>query len=698
MARKKTDQPDAAAYDRHKDDAARRQAAKSLAGRDIGELPAVADPARKEAARLSFRDFCDTYFRQTFTLPWSRDHLKAIGRIEAAVLRGGLFALAMPRGSGKTTLCEVACVWAVLYGHRSFVCLIGSDETSATQMLDSIKTELETNELLAADFPEVCHPVACLEGIANRCAGQLHQGKRTHITWTAKEIVLPTVAGSPASGAILKVAGITGRIRGMKHKRVDGKSVRPDLVVIDDPQTDESAWSPSQCATRERILAGAVLGLAGPGKKIAGVMPCTVIRPGDMADNILDKVKHPEWNGERCKLVYRWPDQGDLWQQYGDLRADGLRKGDGGAEATAFYAANREAMDAGAEVAWPERHNPDELSALQHAYNLKLLDEHAFAAEYQNEPLSPQRDDGVETLTAAEIAAKVNGMGRGLAPVSAVRVTAFVDVQKDALYWAACAWQEDFTGFVLDYGSYPDQRVGYFALRDLRVTLADRHPGGGVEAAIYAGLAALTADLLGRSWRRDDGAEMRVERCLIDANWSESTDTVYLFCRQSPHSAALMPSHGKGIGAGNAPMGDWARRAGDRAGSHWRIPPLGQGRAVRHVTYDTNFWKSFVHARLAVPMGGSGCLSLFGDGPARHRMFADHLTAEYAVRVEGRGRKLSEWKLRPEKPDNHLFDCVVGCAVAASVQGCALPDAQEPQPHRRKVSFAEMQRQKRGRR
>ena len=49
----------------------------------------------------------------------------------------------MPRGSGKSTICECACIWAVLYGHREFVCLIGSDEGHAMDMLESIKTELE---------------------------------------------------------------------------------------------------------------------------------------------------------------------------------------------------------------------------------------------------------------------------------------------------------------------------------------------------------------------------------------------------------------------------------------------------------------------------------------------------------------------------------------------------------------------------
>lgn len=293
----------------------------------------------------------------------------------------------MSRGSGKSSSAEAACVWATLYGHRDFVCLIGSDEGHAVDMLDAIKTELDGNDLLLEDFLEVVYPIRCLDGIANRCSGQLFNGERTHIGWTAKEIVLPTMPDSRASGAIVKVAGITGRIRGMKHKQANGNTIRPSLVVIDDPQTDESARSLSQCATRESILAGAVLGLTGPGKKILGIMPCTVIRPGDMADNILDRDKHPEWNGERTKMIYSFPDDEKLWQRYAETRAESLRMHGDIRLATEFYIANREAMDAGAAIAWPERFNHDEVSAIQHAMNLRLQDEAAFFAEYQNEPL-----------------------------------------------------------------------------------------------------------------------------------------------------------------------------------------------------------------------------------------------------------------------------------------------------------------------
>jgi len=658
-------------YAAHRAAAAERSRLAAESGRDIGELPPVADPVRKAAAERDFRVFCDSYFPDLFYLPWSPDHRKVIGKIEEAVLHGGLFAMATPRGAGKSSLTECACLWAIIYGHRDFVCLIGSDEAHALDMLESLRTELDGNERLLGDFPEVCFPIHALQGIAHRANGQLYRGERTHIGWTAREIVLPIVAGSRGAGAIVRVAGITGRIRGMKFKRPDGRAVRPSLVVLDDPQTDESARSPSQCAHREAILAGAILGLAGPGRKIAGVMPCTVIRPGDMADRILDRDLHPEWNGERTKLVYAFPSDTARWEEYAQLRADGLRAGRGLADATAFYVANRDAMDAGGSIAWPERFNHDEASALQHAMNLKLQDEAAFWAEYQNEPL-PEVTLAADELTAERIASKLNGLERGAVPTAATRLTAFIDVQQKALFHVVVAWADDFTGYVLDYGTFPDQQRPYFTLRDLRRTLNDTFPSTGLEGALYAGLERLSDDLLRRRWTRDDGAELAIERLLIDANWGQSTDVVYQVCRQSVHAAVLMPSHGRFVGAASLPFADHRRKPGERVGPDWRIPAVTGARAVRHLLYDANAWKSFVYARLAVAMGDPGCLSLHGRDAVRHRLFAEHLVAEYRVRTSGRGREVDEWRLRPEAFDNHWFDCVVGCAVAASMQGVVL--------------------------
>jgi len=664
--------PGPASYDEVKRRQAERNAALVRSAQDIGEIPAVADPERKARAEESFRAFCETYFADVFYLPWSDDHLRVIDKIEKAVRTGGLFAMAMPRGSGKTVGCQTAVLWSALIGATPFVCLIAASAERARDLLETIKVWLETNPLLHADFPEVTYPVQCLERITNRQKGQKHNGEPTRIEWASDRIVLPTIEGSKASGVVISSSGMKGsEIRGQNYARADGKVVRPQLVMVDDPQTTESAWSPSQSQRREAVLAGDVLGMAGPGKKIAGLMACTVIRPGDMADNILDRDKHPEWQGERTKMVYAFPANEKLWAKYAELRADSLRNDGDGSEATEFYRAHREAMDAGSVVAWPQRHNDDELSAIQHAMNLKLRDEGAFFAEYQNEPIVEA--EGEEMLSAEAIAAKLNGYRRGEIPIGCSHLTMFIDVQQKVLFWLLAAWEENFTGYVVDYGTWPDQKRPYFALRDVRSTLSRAAPSAGMEGQIYAGLEKFTAEKLSLAYRREDGAEMRIDRCLVDANWGQSTDVVYQFCRQSPHAGILLPSHGKYVGASSIPFSEYKRKRGDRVGHHWRIPNTIGRRQVRHVLVDTNYWKSFVHARLAVAMGDPGCLSLFGQDDNVHRLLADHLTAEYRVQTLARGRTVDEWKLRATRPDNHWLDCLVGCAVAASVQGAGLP-------------------------
>ena len=671
-----------AGYDALRAASAARNRRLSAAGRDIAPIPDVANVDRRAACEKDFRRFCEIYFPAAFTLAWSGDHLKVIAKIEAAILRGGQFAQAMPRGGGKTTLAEMACIWAILYAHRHFVCLIGATAMRARSMLESIKTEFECNDALLEDFPASIYPIRRLDRIHNRAGGQTLNGGPTRILWTVDRVVMPTVADWPASGAILVVTGLaSGNIRGQKHKLADGHIVRPDLTVIDDPQTTQSAWSESQSARRETLLAGDVLGMAGPGKKIAAILCATVIRPGDMADNILDRDKHPEWQGERTKMVYAFPTKEKLWDQYAVIRAESFKADGDGHEATEFYAAHRAEMDEGAVVAWPARHNPDELSAIQHAMNLKLRDEQAFWAEYQNEPLVLAQGDE-DLLTADQIAAKVSGRRRGEVPLGANQLTMFVDVHDHLLYWMVAAWENDFTGHIIDYGAYPDQRRQYFTLRDARATLARAAPGTGKEGAIQAGLKVLVDMHLAREWKRDDGAVMQVGRCLVDAGYVP--DTVYLAIRRSGRSAVLMPAKGVGVGASSKAFAEHKRRKGDLYGHYWRVPTVRGTRVLRTVHIDTNYWKSFVHARLAVALGDRGCLSLFGTKAEEHRLLSEHLAAEYRVRTEARGHTVDEWKLKASAVDNHWLDCLVGCAAAASMLGVSLFRGATPKKVKRK--------------
>ena len=657
-------------YEDIKESARKRAAEASASGRDIGKIPPVKNPSRREACKKDLKLFLETYFPATFALNWSQDHIDIIREIQTAIISGGLQAESAPRGSGKTSILERSGIWAIFYGWRSFMVIIGASDAAATDILEEIKTEIEMNDLLAEDFPEVCFPVRALNGINNRAAGQLCCGERTRISWS-DEIVTPTIAGSVASGSIIRTVGITGRIRGMKAIRPDGSNIRPDFILIDDPQTRESAESPEQCKKRMRIILGDILGLAGPGVKISAFMTCTVIRPGDVADIVLNNDDHPEWKGRRRKLLISFPKNMEIWNRYREIWMQSLQTNGNISEATEFYRDHRAEMDDGAEIYWKERFEPDEISAIQNAMNIYIQDKERFYSEYQNEPVPDEDEQHADKISVQQVWDRLNNRPRAEIPLAAEHITLFIDVQKNLLYWLVAAFADNFTGWIVDYGAFPDQGKRMFNLRNASPTYPDKYPGAGLEGAIFQALKDLTGDLLGRTWMREDGAEMKIERALIDSGWGRSTDVVFQFCRESQYSAILFPSKGQAIGAAQRPFTEYRRNQGDRIGFNWMIPNVRKKRSIRYILYDTNFWKSFFRERLFTAPGDPGSLTIYGNSEEHHRLLAEQLSSEYSEPTVGRGRRVDVWSAFPGR-DNHWLDCVVGCFVAASERGCSL--------------------------
>lgn len=660
MSATKTD----AQYEAGKARALLHSRSSSEAARDIGKPPKVASPSRRRRAIASLEFFLRTYFPQAFRLAFSPDHLDVIAALQSVATSGGLYAIAMPRGSGKTTIVVRAALWAILTGRRRFVAVVSSTDTAAQKIIRSLKTELTWNAKLYGDFPRELHGIPQLQGDNRRAGGQLCDGEKTEIKMGTTELIFPTIAKSTTSGAIVSATGLTGNVRGQFHTRKTGEIIRPDLAILDDPQTKESARSLAQTVERIEIIEGDVLGMAGPDQTIAAVMPCTVIEEDDLADRVL---KAPTWHGKRTKTLYEFPADMEWWESYFQLRQTDADA------AAAKYREERDKADAGAVVAWPERKVATDDSALQTAMHLWWQSPTAFAAEYQNEPAAKVAADK-DLLTADRIASKLNNIPRGVVPAELHVLTAYVDVQQDVLYWLVAAWGQHFSGAVVDYGCFPDQARENFALVDVRNKLRDRYPGTGLEGWLYAGLGELTATLLNREWKRaGDAGVQRIQRLLIDARWGLSTNVVFQFARQSPHSSVLLPSFGRGVKADDAPIESWKEKPGERKGHNWMIR-RDAARAIPHVTLDTNYWKSFVQTRLSTATGDRGSLTLCGDTPAAHKMLADHLTAEFRVVTQGRGRTVDVWKQRAERPDNHWLDCLTGCAAAASIEGVTVEE------------------------
>jgi hypothetical protein len=660
------------AYSRHRDAAAVRAREQSSQTRDIGPIPAIVDPDRRAECEQDLQLALETYFPDVFALGWSHQHIAVIDALQTTLRDGGLFALGMPRGSGKTSLCVHAGLLAMLYGWRKFLVLIGATAGAAYEMLDVLRLQIESNDLLLEDFPEICYPVRCLEGISQRAKGQTVGGEPTRIQWSGrKEIVLPTVHQATGSSGIVRAVGLLGRVRGMLFLTPEGKIERPDVFLGDDLQTDQSAKNPVQVERRETLLNGAVLGLCGPGKRMAGLATVTIVRKGDLADRLLDRQLNPQWHGKTFALVEQWPNQTatEHWEHYAELREIDLAAGeDLLPRATKYYRQNRDVMEAGAVVPWAQRREPHELSALQNAYNLKLSKPATFDAEYQNNPQASNLAAGSIAIESDLVVARVNGYARGEIARAASHLFCGIDVQQDVLFWMVAALADDFTGWIVDYGPWPAQPLGnYWTLRELAITLKAHTGAKDLEGSLYAGLNGVLNHLAGRRWQRDDGAAMALDRIVIDANWGPSTSTVYDVCRTSVYQP--LPFHGKGITAKQSPMATRKRKAGERTGEYWYMPAVRGTNTPRHIIADTNSIKTLLAQRLCQPIGSRGAWSLYQHSIAGHRMLADHFSAEIPIETEGRGRKLYEWTLLPGR-DNHWLDCAGMITTAALMAGC----------------------------
>lgn len=647
----------------------------------------MVNPKRKAKAIASLLFYLENYFPNSAGLsPYSDDHKRVIRRMESVLKHGGRLANSIYRGFAKTTTGTLALSWAVTCGWQQCALIVGSSQPKAEELLSGIRQEWETNDLLFEDFPEVCYPFRSLEGKVARCKSQTSNGEQTKIHMCKNQLTLPSVPGSLCGGFVLFAYGLGGQVRGINIFGPGGKRLRTTCAMIDDPQNDGSADSITQVDSRLNVIRKGIIQSAGHAKKISVIVNGTVMRPNDVIDQLTTHTKNPSWESERIPMVKKWADAHDtLWQvTYRELR-HGYDPHVTGSKQTAekraneFYAEHMEEMNKGCVVSWESCYDHEsELSAIQHAYNLLLDDPpEVFESEYQQNP-DASNMGGAAAFLPENIIAKAVGVDRGVVPLWAHKLTAFVDVQKDLLYWVVVAWSDKFQGHVIDYGTWPDQTRKYFFLRDANPTLKSTYVNCNFEGWLRAGLTDLTKYLLDKEWPGEtDGRVHFVEKLLIDSGWGDSTDVVNEFCRTSGRPTIVVPALGTGIGCKRDPMSKWAIKPGEKRHFHALETHGAKNRAIKHIVVDTNFWKSFCARRFTTPIGNPGSLTLFKQKGVDHRLFADHMTAEVFARLreESSGREVDEWKLRPHKPDNHWWDCVVGSACAASIIGCVLDDS-----------------------
>lgn len=169
------------------------------------------------------------------------------------------------RGSSKTTRLRVFCAKRIAYGISRTIVYIGASETKAVESVNWIRNRIDRNVNFRTTFG-------------------LKRGQK----WEETQIEIE----HETFGHTIRVMGfgITGSIRGIN---IDDH--RPDLIIVDDPQTDETAATEGAREKLDDLILGAVKNSLAPiidEPNAKMVMNITPQHPDDVSQKAL---RDPQW-------------------------------------------------------------------------------------------------------------------------------------------------------------------------------------------------------------------------------------------------------------------------------------------------------------------------------------------------------------------------------------------------------------------
>ena len=272
---------------------------------------------------------------------WLAEHLGAMYEH-----RGDKLNVLGPRGGAKSTIGTLAFpLRAAVERREPYIWIVSDTKHQAVAHLENIKTELTDNPRLTADYP--------------KAAGQ-------GPVWRANSIVLH-------NGVAIEAFGTGQRIRGRRRG-----AHRPTLIVCDDLQNDGHTRSDVQREHSRAWFHGTLLKAGTARTNVVNL--ATALHREALAMELLQT---PGWSSRVFKAVERWPDHMSLWHEweaiYTDVRNPRYRR-----QAWDFYQQHGTAMNAGAELLWPEEEDLYTLMCMRAESGRT-----AFEREKQNSPINP---------------------------------------------------------------------------------------------------------------------------------------------------------------------------------------------------------------------------------------------------------------------------------------------------------------------
>lgn len=309
---------------------------------------------RRSVGKESIEAFAKLYFPHYLTnktCPFHRELYEIL--FDITNKRGEQAAIAAPRGSAKSSITTLMyLIWAICYKKEEYILLISNTSDLAVTLLSHIKNELETNERLIEDFPEICE------------TGQKPGPER----WRKDEIVT-------RNGVKITALGAEQKVRGRRNNEF-----RPSLIILDDVEGEANTQSGENREKLEDWFTKAVLN-AGD-RKTNIVVIGTILH----TDSLLAKRTNwlSGWQKKIYKSVIKWAIHQEMWDEWSNILnyRNSYKDKDGKEGADLYYQDNKEKMLEGTEVLWPDRED---------YYSLMLLKEDrgdsSFNTEKQNAPV-----------------------------------------------------------------------------------------------------------------------------------------------------------------------------------------------------------------------------------------------------------------------------------------------------------------------
>ncbi len=274
-------------------------------------------------------------------------------------------AVAAPRSHAKSTyLSKAFPLREIVYRKRKYEIIISETPAVSSGNLDWISMQLKHNAKLRRDFGPLLSPK------------QQENPKDNSSEFIAWE---PTDSGIPKMLTKVEAASTGQALRGRNWN-----GVRPDLIVCDDLEDIKSnAATPELRQKMRDWFAQTVVPLGDPkGKRTAFVYMGTTVHHEALLVNVL--YKRSDFKSRVYRAVIEWPERMDLWEACRLVYVD-RDNPNRAADAKALYEMNREEMDRGSIVLWPEAQPLWKLMTWKWDNGTK-----AFNTEYMNNPVDEE--------------------------------------------------------------------------------------------------------------------------------------------------------------------------------------------------------------------------------------------------------------------------------------------------------------------